>query len=298
MFVLLLYLHLCLAWGLLINEVISYSSILSVCEAAATWTMALRVLEDFEPDLFSSLGTNRHNENLGGGSWLGIVQGYERGYIEYLSSSMFQMMFLLTQSAFGEPYLQDWSDMLKPQCGWGFNSAISACDKGGQLSLARGLLDTMLQAAVLPDVPWQHIRFNNTIRSPAMSLLSMSCPNYIHLSMRMALFQGLFPKICLLKMRVPTSPLPGFVAKLGKGGDLQWTLECECKRPRMVDNFAVAWWWRRHVFFLALTFHDLHISPKNESWVIGEQNTISKMKTSCIALEKKQGPKERRNLQG
>ena len=43
--------------GLLINEVIGYSSVLSVCEAAATWTMALRVLEDFEPDLFSSLGT-------------------------------------------------------------------------------------------------------------------------------------------------------------------------------------------------------------------------------------------------
>lgn len=140
----------------------------------------------------------------------------EDNYIEYLSSSMFQMLFLLTRSAFGDLYLQDWSDMLKPQCGWGFNSAISACDKGGQLSLARGLLDTMLQAAVLPDVAWQHVRFNNTIRSPAMSLLSMSCRNSIHFSMRMALFQGLFRKKYAFKCGFQHHPYQGSLPNSGK----------------------------------------------------------------------------------
>ncbi len=88
--------------GLLINEVIGYSSVLSVCEAAATWTMALRVLEDFEPDLFSSLGTKpsvrmnnfRRWELIG--DWAGL---WKRIY-RILSSSMFQMLFLLTQNGF------------------------------------------------------------------------------------------------------------------------------------------------------------------------------------------------------
>lgn len=197
MFVLLLYLHLCLAWGLLINEVISYSSILSVCEAAATWTMALRVLEDFEPDLFSSLGTNRHKENLGGGRWLGIVQDYERGYIEYLSSSMCQVMLLLSLKVLLGTYICKTG----PIC-WNLNVAeVSTVQlvRATKEDSSLWHVDCLTQCCKLL---FYLMSPGNTLGSTTPSghqqCLCWACHaqnrNSIHLSMRMALFQGLFPK--------------------------------------------------------------------------------------------------------
>eukprot|EP00434_Breviolum_minutum_P035791 symbB.v1.2.031694.t1/scaffold3708.1/size51654/2 len=148
-------------------DCITYNSIIAACQASGELMIALSLLAEMQVQrLFAVVVT--YNSAIAvcqrRGNWTDALQLLNSMcHVQLLPdvisySSILSVCEAAATWTMALRVLEDFEPDL-----FSFNSAISACDKGGQLSLARGLLDTMLQAAVLPDV----VTFNGLLSASA-----------------------------------------------------------------------------------------------------------------------------------